>query len=76
MDPERARRLATRALALARAGAETQAAVTVLRGFARGDREAVALARSRCLAAAEQDPHDRAARRAVELLDAALAAPP
>jgi hypothetical protein len=72
VDAELARRLATRAIALVRAGADPQAAVTVLQGFAKGDRRALVLARSRCLAASEQDPNDRAALRAVELFDAAL----
>jgi hypothetical protein len=75
MDADLARRLATRALALARAGTDTGGAAVVLRGLARGDSDALRLARSRCLAALDQQPGDDAARRAVALLDAALDPP-
>jgi len=75
MDADLARRLATRALALARAGTGTGGAAVVLRSLARGDSGALQLAQSRCLAALDQHPGDDAARRAVALLDAALEPP-
>lgn len=76
VDADLARRLATQALALARARTDTDGAAVVLRGLARGDAAALRLARSRCLAALDQQPGDRAARRAVTLLSAALDPPP
>jgi hypothetical protein len=72
VDAELAQRLATRALALARAQTDVVGAATVLRGLSRGDSDALALARSRCLAAADQRPDDDTLRRAVTFLDAAL----
>ena len=75
MDADLARRLATRALALARARTDTGGAAVVLRSLARADSGALRLARSRCLAALDQHPDDDAARRAVALLDAALDPP-
>lgn len=71
-DAQFAQRLAGRALSLARARVRRPAAVTVLVGLAQGRRAAVELARSRCLAAVDQNPCDVAARRAVDLLAAAL----
>jgi hypothetical protein len=60
-------RLALRALALVRAGADPEGAVIVLLGLASSNGEAVGLARSRCLAAMDQ--RDRLAERALVLLD-------
>jgi hypothetical protein len=73
MDVELAKRVAHRALSLARSEAPVEGAADVLRAFARADRDVLALARSRCLAAVDQRPDDVAARRAILLLDATLA---
>jgi hypothetical protein len=63
-------RLALRALSLVRSGADTEGAVVVLVGLASNNREAMGLARARCLAAADQG--DAAAGPALALFDAAL----
>lgn len=68
-DTEAARRVATRAMSLIRADADPDAAVTVLLGFVRGHLHTLELARARCAAAVDQDPHDRVAGEAVALLD-------
>lgn len=73
-DTEAARRVATRAMSLIRADADPDAAVTVLLGFVRGHRHTLELARARCAAAVDQNPHDRAAGEAVALLDRVRAA--
>lgn len=71
-EAEAAQRVATRAMSLVRAGSDSEAAVAVLLGFARGQPRALELARARCAAAVDQNPHDRAAGEAVALLDRAL----
>lgn len=73
-DTEAARRVATRAMSLIRADADRGAAVTVLLGVVRGHTPTVELARARCAAAVDQNPHDRAAGEAVALLDRLRAA--
>lgn len=73
-DAEAARRVATQAMSLIRADADPDAAVTVLLGFVRGQTRTLELARARCAAAVDQNPHDRAAGEAVTLLDRVRAA--
>ncbi|MQA83384.1 MAG: hypothetical protein GEV03_01825 [Streptosporangiales bacterium] len=76
VDPEdvsaTAQRLARAAMSLARAGSDPTGAATVLMGLGGSDKEAVRLARARCLAASDQDPGDWAARNAGEFLDTLL----
>lgn len=72
-DSAVAQRVATHALSLARSGVEAPDGAAVLFAFAWGRRSALVLARARCLAAVDQRPSDAAARRALELLDLALA---
>jgi hypothetical protein len=74
VDTSLAQRLATRAIALVRAGVDVGQGSVVLWGLARGDRAALELARTRVLAALDQHPDDLAARFAVDLLDAAIGA--
>lgn len=67
-----AQRLARTALSLARSGSEPGGAAIVLKGLGGYRMDVVRLARARCLAAADQNPADEAARRAAEILDAVL----
>jgi hypothetical protein len=69
---DRARALATRAMSLVRSGADADGAVVVLLGLAGSETGDLELARSRCLAALDQDPSDPTAAAAADLLERAL----
>ena len=59
-------------MSLVRAGADAEGAVVVLVGLAGTERGDVELARSRCLAALDQDRSDLTAAAAADLLERAL----
>lgn len=69
---ELGRKLATRAMSLARSGVSADQAVGVLLDQATGDETALRLAHARCGAAVDQDPGDQPAAAAHAFLAEAI----